>query len=94
MKEANISSKQPHKHRYKIAEDESKIAPHLLQREFNVEAPNKVWCGDVTYIWAGTQWLYLAIVMDLYPKRLRFRCLECDHDCSPLGATTQHSHSM
>lgn len=70
MKEANITSKQPHKHRYKIAEDESKIAPNLLQRKFSVDGPNQVWCGDVTYIWAGTQWLYLAVVMDLFKRRI------------------------
>ena len=70
MKAANLVSKQPHKHRYKIAEDESKIAPNILQRQFNVDAPNKAWCGDVTYIWAGTQWLYLAVVMDLYTRRI------------------------
>jgi len=70
MREANIISKQPHKHSYKIAEDESKIAPNLLKREFAAEAPNKVWCGDVTYIWAGTQWLYLAVIMDLYARKM------------------------
>jgi len=70
MKEACISSKQPHKHKYKMAEEESKIAPNLLQREFDVGAPNKIWCGDVTYIWAGTQWLYLAVVMDLYARKI------------------------
>jgi putative transposase len=71
MKEANISSKQPpHKHHYKRAKSESTIVPHLLQREFSVAAPNKVWCGDVTYIWAGTQWLYLAVVMDLYARKI------------------------
>ncbi len=70
MKEAHIRSKQPHKHKYKIVEDESKIASNLLQREFNVSAPNKVWCGDVTYIWAGSQWLYLAVVMDLYARKI------------------------
>lgn len=70
MREASISSKQPHKHKYKIADEESKIAPNLLQREFTVDSPNKVWCGDVTYIWAGTQWLYLAVVMDLYARKI------------------------
>jgi len=70
MKEANITSKQLRRHKYKIAEEESKIAPNLLQRQFNVKAPNKVWCGDVTYIWAGTQWLYLAVVMDLYARKI------------------------
>lgn len=70
MQEAKISSKQPHNHKYKIAEDASKIAPNLLQREFSVESSNKVWCGDVTYIWAGTQWLYLAVVMDLFARKI------------------------
>jgi putative transposase len=69
MRDAHITSKQPNKHKYKIAEEESKIAPNILQREFTVQAPNVLWCGDVTYIWAGTQWLYLAVVMDLYAGR-------------------------
>ena len=70
MREAGIQSKQAPKHRYKVAEEESVIAPNLLEREFQVEAPNQVWCGDVTYIWAGVQWLYLAIVMDLYARKI------------------------
>lgn len=70
MREANISSKQPHKHKYKLAEDESKIAPNLLQRNFDVSEKDTVWCGDVTYIWAGTQWLYLAVVMDLHVRKI------------------------
>ena len=70
MREANISSKQPPNHKYKVAKEVSNIAPNLLQREFVVDPPNKVWCGDVTYIWAGTQWLYLAVVMDLYARRI------------------------
>ena len=70
MREASIASKQPHKHRYVIAEDDSKIAPNRLSREFAVDAPNKVWCGDVTYIWAGTQWMYLAVVMDLFKRKI------------------------
>ena len=70
MKEANIVSTQFRKHKYKIADHESTVAPNLLNREFAVEAPNKVWCGDVTYIWAGTKWLYLAIVIDLYARKI------------------------
>ena len=70
MKEANVASKQTRKHRYKIAEDESRIAPNHLDRAFAVEQPNQVWCGDVTYIWAGTQWMYLAVVIDLYARRV------------------------
>lgn len=70
MIEANIISKQAKKHKYKIAKEESKTAPNLLKRQFNVETKNTFWCGDVTYIWAGTQWLYLAVVMDLFKRKI------------------------
>jgi putative transposase len=70
MKEAGIVSTQPRGHRYKIAEDESRIAPNHLKRDFAVKKVNQVWCGDVTYIWVGTQWLYLAVVIDLYARRV------------------------
>lgn len=70
MREAGIRSTQQRKHRYRVAEEESVIAPNLLQRRFNVEQPNQVWCGDVTYIWGGNRWIYLAAVLDLYARRL------------------------
>ncbi len=34
--------------------------PNRLGREFAVEQPNQVWCGDITYLWAGGRWCYLA----------------------------------
>lgn len=70
MHEAGLVSTQTKKHTYKIAEDESRITPNLLQRKFKVTAPNRVWCGDVTYIWSGSGWLYLAVVMDLYARKI------------------------
>lgn len=70
MKEAGIYSKQPGRHRYKVAQKPSDIAPNHLDRQFNVEQANRVWCGDVTYIWGGTKWLYLALVVDLYKRRI------------------------
>ncbi|TMO57398.1 hypothetical protein CWC18_18680 [Pseudoalteromonas aurantia] len=41
-----------------------------LEREFNVSAPNQVCCGDVTYVWCGSRWVYLAVVIDLYARRV------------------------
>ena len=70
MKSLGLVSTQFRKHRYKIAKNESVIAPNLLKRQFNVEKINQVWCGDVTYIWTSTGWLYLAVVMDLYARKI------------------------
>ena len=50
MREAALVCKQPGSHAYKLAQAERlDIADHL-DREFGVDAPNKVWCGDITYI--------------------------------------------
>jgi len=46
------------------------VAPNLLQREFSVSAPNRVWLGDITYVWTKEGWLYLAGVLDLYSRRI------------------------
>lgn len=70
MRENNLESKQPGKHRYKPAQSPSDIAPNLLNREFNVTRSNQVWCGDITYVWAGGCWLYLALVIDLHKRRI------------------------
>lgn len=68
MEEANLQSCQPG-HRYKKTGGETHFAPNLLNREFNVSEPNTVWCGDITYIWAGSRWVYLATVLDLCARR-------------------------
>ena len=70
MREAAIASKQPRGHRYRVAEEESIIASNALARVFTVAKANQVWCGDVTYVWSGKQWLYLAVVLDLYKRRV------------------------
>ena len=70
MREAGLVSKQHKKHRYRIAKEESVIADNHLNREFNVDTPDRVWCGDVTYVWTGVTWLYLAVVLDLYKRRV------------------------
>ena len=35
-----------------------------------MQNPNQVWCGDITYIWTGQKWSYLAVVIDLYARRV------------------------
>ena len=46
------------------------IAPNLLAREFEASAPNQKWAADFTYLWTAEGWLYVAVVMDLYSRRI------------------------
>jgi len=41
------------------------VAPNLLNREFDVKEPHRVWMADITYISTGEGWLYLSAIMDL-----------------------------
>jgi len=44
------------------------VWPNVLNRNFNVFAPDKTYVSDITYIWTREGWLYLAIVLDLYSR--------------------------
>ena len=56
MRDMHLVSKQPGPHVYKVAVNERPDIPNLLNREFDVQNPNQVWCGDITYIWTGHKW--------------------------------------
>ena len=61
------------KKRYIVTTDSDhsyKVAPNLLNRNFDVDQPNLVWASDITYIRTVEGWLYLAIVMDLYSRQI------------------------
>ncbi len=44
------------------------VAPNLLNRQFTVDAPNRVWAADLTYLPTRQGWLYLAVVIDLFSR--------------------------
>ena len=46
------------------------VAPNLLERRFTATAPNQAWVGDITYIWTAEGWAYLAVLLDLYSRRV------------------------
>ena len=62
------------KRRFRVSTTDSKhtlpIAPNLLDRNFTVTRPNTTWSGDVTYIASEEGWLYLAVVIDLFSRRI------------------------
>ena len=49
---------------------EHSIAPNLLDRSFEATAPNQRWVADFTYIWTAEGWLYFAVVLDLFSRRI------------------------
>lgn len=69
MKELGLVSCQQPAHRYKRGGREHVTIPNHLGRQFAVTEPNQVWCGDVTYIWTGKRWAYLAVVLDLFAAK-------------------------
>ncbi len=46
------------------------VAPNLLDQQFEASRPDAVWTTDITYIWTKEGWLYLAIVLDLFSRRI------------------------
>jgi putative transposase len=46
------------------------VAPNLLAQNFEAAAPDQKWVSDITYIWTGEGWLYLAVVLELYSRRV------------------------
>ena len=61
------------KRRFKVTTDSKHdlpIAPNLLDRQFDVAEPDKVWVGDITYIHTDEGWLFLAVVIDLFSRQV------------------------
>ncbi len=50
--------------------DRDQVASNLLNQNFNPVGANHIWAGDITYLKTGEGWMYLAIVMDLYSRRI------------------------
>jgi putative transposase len=62
-----------HKRKYKVTTDSKHpfpVAENILNRHFSPQAPNQVWGTDITYLWTQEGWLYLAVVIDLYSRRV------------------------
>jgi transposase InsO family protein len=71
MRQNNISVIRTRKH--KVTTDSNhkfNIAPNLLNRDFFAEKPNQKWVVDISYVWTQEGWLYLAVVLDLYSRRV------------------------
>ena len=59
--------------KYKVTTDSNhtfNIAPNLLSGDFHATAQNQKWAGDISYVWTREGWLYLAVIIDLYSRRV------------------------
>lgn len=71
MKQNNIAAKKRKKFKRTTNSNHSNyISPNLLKQNFNTNSPNEVWVGDITYISTYEGWLYLAVVLDLYSRKV------------------------
>ena len=46
------------------------VWPNVLQRQFIIEQPNRIWVFDITYVWTSEGWLYVAVVLDLFSRSI------------------------
>lgn len=71
MKQQGLSCKT--KRKFKVTTDSKHqlpISPNLLERDFTATQINQKYVGDITYLWTKEGWLYLAVVIDLYSRRV------------------------
>ena len=70
MREANLRALHGYRMRRWAVGKPSVLIPNLLQRQFTATRPNTAWVTDITYIRTWQGWLYLAVVMDLFSRRI------------------------
>ncbi len=71
MKSLKLKVKQ--KRKYKVTTDSNHklpVADNVLNRDFSPAAPNQAWGSDITYLWTQQGWIYLAVIIDLYSRRV------------------------
>jgi transposase InsO family protein len=71
MRENGLLACSPRRFRVTTDSDHAlPIAPNLLEQDFTADAPNRVWVGDITYVWTAQGWGYLAVLLDLFSRRV------------------------
>jgi len=71
MREAGLEAKG--KRRFKATTQSRHrypVAPNLLERRFQVQGVNRLWVSDITYVWTGEGWLYVAIILDAWSRKV------------------------
>ena len=62
--------------------ERSVIADNILDRDFEADRPNQKWLADFTYIWTAQGWLYVAVVLDLFSRRVVGWSMKAERDAT------------
>ena len=92
MRENRIVARQ--KRRFRRTTDSNHanpIAPNIVERRFQPDAPNQLWAGDVTYIATDEGWAYLAVLLDLYSRRVVGWAMSATNDTALALAALQRA---
>ena len=72
MREADLQSRK--RRRFRVVTTDSKhahpVAPNVLERDFTATMPNQKWLADLTYVPTAEGWLYLALILDLFSRKM------------------------
>jgi putative transposase len=52
------------------SDHDKKVADNLVNQHFVADYPDRLWCSDITYLWTKEGWLYLAVILDVYSRRI------------------------
>lgn len=71
MRQHGIRARQAKRYKTTTQQNENHpVPPNHLTQDFSASQPAEKWCGDITYVWTAASWLYLAVVIDLYSRRI------------------------
>lgn len=71
MKVNNIKAKTKRRFRVTTVQNsKTQASENILKQNFTASSENKIWTGDITYLWTKEGWLYLAVVMDIYSRKI------------------------
>ncbi len=83
MRENQLIARQ--KRRFKRTTDSEHawpVAPNLVAQDFTADGPDRKWGADISYIWNAEGWLYVAVVLDLFSRRVVGWSIKADRDAS------------
>jgi len=93
MRKAGLVGRCPRRFRRTTISDRTVHAQDLVQRQFRPTAPNQLWCSDISYIRTWEGWLYLAVILDAFSRKVVGWAV-ADHLRTELATAALHMASI